>query len=106
MQQLTPRDLQSWLNDQAREAPMVIDIREAWEVEQGCIAGSRHIPMASIPTVLSSLPSAAPIVVYCQHGVRSMRVASFLASQGCAEVYNLTGGIVAWQHDVVPGGLR
>lgn len=105
MQQLTPRELHCWLNDQARQAPLVVDIREAWEVAQGGIAGARHIPMAGIPAALPSLPSAAPIVVYCQHGVRSMRVASFLSSQGCAEVYNLTGGIVAWQHDVAAGGL-
>lgn len=106
MQQLTPRDLHAWLNDQGRAAPLLIDIREAWEVEQGAIAGSQHIPMAGIPAALPSLPSASPIVVYCQHGVRSMRVASFLASQGCTEVYNLSGGIVAWQHDVAAGGLR
>lgn len=106
MQQLTPRELHSWLNDQGREAPLLVDIREAWEVDRGIIDGAQHIPMAGIPAALPSLPSAAPIVIYCQHGVRSMRVASFLAAQGCAKVYNLTGGIAAWQHDVAAGALR
>lgn len=106
MQELTARELQSWLTDQGREAPFLVDVREGWEVDLGKIDGAQHIPMGTIPTALASLPPSAPIVVYCQHGIRSRKVVSFLVSQGCAEVYNLHGGIAAWNQDVAVGGLR
>ena len=106
MQHLTPRELHSWLNDQGRAAPVLVDVREGWEVSQCMIDGAQHIPMATIPKALPSLPQAAPIVVYCQHGMRSMKVAHFLASQGCAQVYNLYGGISAWNQDLAVSGCR
>lgn len=106
MQELTARQLHSWLTDAGREAPLLVDVREGWEVDQGKIAGAQHIPMASIAAALASLPSSAPIVVYCQHGIRSLKVVDFLVRQGCAEVYNLHGGIAAWNQDVGLDGLR
>lgn len=106
MQDLTARELHSWLTDQDREAPLLVDVREAWEVALGKIDGSQHIPMANIPSAWNGLPQSAPIVVYCQHGIRSLRVVNFLVSQGCARVYNLHGGIAAWNQDVAVGGLR
>lgn len=105
MQELTARELHSWLTDQGREAPFLVDVREGWEVDLGKIDGAQHIPMGTIPAALPSLPPSAPIVVYCQHGIRSRKVVSFLVSQGCAEVYNLHGGIAAWHQDVAVGGL-
>lgn len=106
MQQLSPRELHSWLTDNGREAPLLVDVREGWEVNQGKIDGAQHIPMGSIPAAVAALPQSSPIVVYCAHGIRSMKVVNFLMSQGCGKVYNLSGGINAWHHDVVSGGLR
>jgi rhodanese-related sulfurtransferase len=106
MQELSARELHSWLTDQGREAPLLIDVREGWEVELGKIDGARHIPMTSIAAALPSLPLSAPIVVYCQHGIRSLKVVDFLVSQGGARVYNLHGGIAAWNQDVAVGGRR
>ena len=106
MQHLTARELHSWLTDQQRAAPMLVDVREGWEVNLGKIDGAKHIPMASIPSLLPVLPPSGPVVVYCQHGMRSMKVASFLESQGCAGVYNLHGGIEAWNQDVAAGAIR
>ena len=106
MQQLSPRELQAWLTDQARKTPLLVDVREAWEVNQGKIDGAQHIPMGSIPAAVPSLPQSVPIVVYCAHGIRSMKVASFLKSQGCGEVFNLSGGFNAWNHEVASGNVR
>lgn len=103
MQQLTPEELHVWLTDPGRVAPLLVDVREAREVEHGMIGGARHIPMANIPAALPSLPPATPIVIYCQHGIRSLQVANFLAGQGCAPVYSLTGGISAWPYELVAG---
>jgi rhodanese-related sulfurtransferase len=100
MQHLSPRELASWLADKARPTPLLVDVREGWEVNRGRIEGARHIPMASIPEACGELPKDQPIVIYCQHGVRSMRVAAFLLEQGCQQVFNLSGGINAWSFEV------
>lgn len=100
MQHLSPRELTSWLSDTTRASPLLVDVREGWEVNRGKIDGAQHIPMGSIPAAVPALPKADPIVVYCQHGVRSMRVASFLLAQGCTQVYNLSGGINAWNFEL------
>lgn len=102
MQQLTPRELAAWLADPTRPAPLLIDVREDWEVALCRIEGARHIPMATIPAAAASLPEAVPVVVVCHHGVRSMQVGNFLEGQGRTAVYNLKGGIDAWAYDVAP----
>lgn len=100
MQHLSPRELASWLADKARPTPLLVDVREGWEVNRGRIEGAKHIPMAGIPAASGDLPRDQPIVIYCQHGVRSMRVAAFLLERGCTQVFNLSGGINAWNFEV------
>lgn len=102
MEKLSPRELTAWLADQTRPAPLLIDVREEWEVALCKIEGARHIPMATIPSAAADLPEGVPLVIYCHHGVRSMQVANFLERQGRTPVYNLQGGIDAWAYDVAP----
>jgi rhodanese-related sulfurtransferase len=42
----------------------------------------------------------------CHHGMRSYRVAEFLAQAGFERLYNLDGGIDAWAADVDPSLAR
>lgn len=81
-------------------APLLVDVREPWEREAAAIPGSLHIPMAEIPQRLGELPADRDVVVYCHHGARSMRVASWLAQQGYHRVANLSGGIDGWSLQV------
>jgi rhodanese-related sulfurtransferase len=91
---------------QARRAagtpPLVIDVREAWELQLASIPGVLHIPMNEIPAKLAELDKNSEIVVMCRSGGRSMQVAQFLARNGFRSVANLTGGILAWSRDVDP----
>jgi rhodanese-related sulfurtransferase len=67
------------------------------EFRRGGITGAIHIPMAEVGRRLAELPTDRPLVVYCATGLRSAMVVRMLMRQGRKEVYNLTGGIVAWQ---------
>ena len=49
MQQITPLQLKAWLDDPAREKPVLIDVREPWEFELCRIPGSCLAPMSTIP---------------------------------------------------------
>ncbi|MEW6353190.1 MAG: rhodanese-like domain-containing protein [Pseudomonadota bacterium] len=86
----------------AEPAPLLLDVREAWEYELCHIAGSRHIPMGRIAEVLDELDAEQEIVVICHHGSRSQRVTDFLESNGFSKVANLDGGIHAWACEVDP----
>ena len=100
MQYLSAPELAAWINDPARPTPVLLDVREPWEFERGCIEGAVLIPMRTIPSRLSKLNDDAPIVCICHHGARSMQVAHFLEQHGFSEVSNLTGGVDAWSRQV------
>lgn len=100
IQQLTPAQLKERLAHDA--APVVLDVREPWEVAVCALPGARHIPMRDIPAQAEALPRDKDIVVLCHHGIRSQHVASFLERLGFERIYNLAGGIDAWARDVEP----
>jgi rhodanese-related sulfurtransferase len=78
------------------EDPVVIDVREEWELQLASIPGVVHVPMNQVPARLPELSRDVETIVMCHAGGRSLRVAHFLANQGFTNVANLTGGISAW----------
>lgn len=94
----------SELNQQLATAtpPVLIDVREGWELEIARLQAARHIPMGEIASRLDELPRDRPIVVMCRSGGRSMQVARLLEQQGFDRVANLTGGILAWREQIDP----
>jgi rhodanese-related sulfurtransferase len=84
------------------ETPVLLDVREPWEIATVSLPGALSMPMNTIPARLSQLDKEAEIVVYCHHGTRSWNVAVYLAGQGFRNVRNLTGGIDAWARRVEP----
>jgi len=106
MQQLRARQLADWLADDSRKPPVLLDVREAWELEMCSLPGVQHIPMHLVPTRLGELSPDDEIVVICHHGARSMQVAMFLERNGFASLYNLTGGVDAWTGEVDPNFRR
>lgn len=103
---LSATDLASWLADPARPDPLLLDVREAWEVEHCAMEGIVPVPMAEIPARAHELDASREIVCICHHGMRSQRVAMFLAQQGFGKVFNLSGGIDAWALQVAPAMPR
>lgn len=103
MQQISTKALAEWLAAASREertAPVVLDVREPWELEICRIDGAIAMPMATVPLRVRELDADAETVVMCHHGVRSFQVAMFLERQGFSSIHNLTGGIDAWSHEV------
>jgi rhodanese-related sulfurtransferase len=42
-----------------------------------------------------------PLVVHCEHGVRSVSASHFLAARGRDDVFNLAEGLCAWRGPTV-----
>lgn len=102
MKQIRAPQLADWLADESRTKPLLLDVREQWEIEMCCLPGSQHIPMHLVPVRHEELDPEQEIVVICHHGGRSMQVAMFLEHKGCAAVHNLAGGVEAWATEVDP----
>lgn len=100
VQELSVEELKSRLD--AGEQPLVIDVREGWELEISRLPFARHLPMGEIPARLGELDPALPLVVMCRSGGRSLQVARFLESHGFRTVANLAGGILAWGERIDP----
>jgi rhodanese-related sulfurtransferase len=102
MQQLSATQLKEWLDDPSRDKPLLLDVREPWELEVCRIAGIRSMPMRGIPARYPELKPDADTVVICHHGARSHQVCMFLEQRGFGRLYNLYGGMAAWSRDVDP----
>ena len=102
---IRPSQLADWLA-QAGPNPVVLDVREPGELQAASVAADGFtlvsIPMNSVPARLNELEADQPIACLCHHGMRSMRVAQFLASQGFTRLANIEGGIDAWSHELDP----
>lgn len=103
VRQLSPLQLRDWLADEARERPVMLDVREPWEFQICRISGSLHRPMETVPACTAEFDPDASTVVICHHGQRNMQVAYYLERTGFANLYNLAGGVDAWARSVEPG---
>ena len=101
IEDITPRDLAVKLDGASR--PLLLDVREAWELSIARLDPALHIPMNDVPDRLDELNPDQEIVVLCHHGRRSRQVVAFLKQSGFRQVLNLVGGIDAWSADVDPG---
>lgn len=83
-------------------APLLVDVREDWELAIARLEQAVHIPMNEIPDRLQELDRDREIVVICRSGMRSGQVARYLEQHGFEHVWNLAGGIIAWSEEIDP----
>ncbi len=82
----------------------VIDVRSAADFAAGHIVNAVNIPMNGFKNQLAVLGKykGKPIIVNCRSGGQSGAACEHLRKQGFEEVYNLKGGILAWQAANLP----
>ena len=83
---------------------VLVDVREPAETQNGRIPNSVLLPLSGLQQRLAELEKfkQRPVVLYCRSGQRSSRAAVLLRKHGFASVYNLAGGIQAWQTENLP----
>lgn len=102
--QLSVDDLKKKID--AGEKFVLVDVRQANELDICKIAGAVHIPLHELTQRAGELDPNAEIVLQCHHGGRSQRAAEYLASQGFKNLANLAGGIEEWAAKIDPGMAR
>jgi rhodanese-related sulfurtransferase len=80
------------------ELPL-IDVRTEQEYTQlGHLTGAKLVPLQTLAERVGELEplKEQPVLVYCQHGVRSMHACGYLEQMGFTQLYNLAEGFVGW----------
>jgi rhodanese-related sulfurtransferase len=106
IEEIEPRALAERLR--GGEKIRLIDVRQAWENELSALAGSELVPLDQLAYGGADVEQEGgePVVVYCHHGVRSLRGAFVLMQAGFEHVASLAGGIEAWSQTVDPAVPR
>ena len=79
--------------------PVLIDLRERADYEQGHISGAISVPSADFKERLASLklPKVDPVVLYSADDARARDATRLLYESGYQGALTLKGGIAAWQ---------
>jgi len=81
----------------------LIDVRESVEYEVSNLEGT-HIPLALIVSEANHIAIGKKVIIHCRSGKRSEMAIRLLQAEGVkADMYNLSGGIVAWAQEIEPG---
>ncbi len=99
MRELNALQLQAHLED-CEIQPLLLDVRQPWELDVCKIENSVLIPMSHIPKELNSLDADRETVIICHHGIRSRSVGRYLEHEGFSNIINLSGGVDQWAKTV------
>lgn len=81
---------------EAGDGVAFLDVREPWEIDTGMIEGAVHVDQAKAQEIIRNWPRDREIIVYCQHGQRSIQAAQFFQNYGFENIKSLSGGYAAW----------
>jgi rhodanese-related sulfurtransferase len=98
---LTPAAAVQLMNN---EDVVVLDVREASETAAGKISKAIQIPVGAVKARISELEKHKDktLLVYCKTGTRAGGACKELGQHGFDKVYNLNGGLQAWQEAHLP----
>ena len=87
--------------DKVNDQILLIDVRTPGEFASGHIENSINIDYKSddFKDLIGELDTNQEVYVYCKVGGRSGRSAKILEDMGFEKVYDLKGGIIAWEKE-------
>lgn len=95
IESISPKEASAMYAD---KKAVIVDVREDSEWNEQHIPGVIHIPLAQLNEHLSELKQYrdSPVITQCRTGGRSAQALDVLKSAGFSKVYNMDGGIMAW----------
>jgi rhodanese-related sulfurtransferase len=86
---------------------LFVDVREPWE-NAICSLGKNAILLneKTMPLIFEKAATAAQVIVYCHHGVRSLNAALYMRENGIPQAVSLKGGIDRFAQIVDPAMPR
>lgn len=100
---LTPASAVQLMNSE-EDNMLLLDVRESAETAAGKITKAVQIPVSAIDKRVGELDKHRNkhVIVYCKNGTRSGVACKALNKAGFEHVYNLSGGVAAWQEAHLP----
>src|SRR5881397_2946273 len=88
--------------------PVIVDVREQDEWDEGHIPGAVHIPRGHLESRIerTAPDPSRPVLVYCSAGNRSAFAAKTLEELGYEDVVSLAGGFTDWKRNGFPVQLQ
>ncbi|MCS6823251.1 MAG: thioredoxin domain-containing protein [Cytophagaceae bacterium] len=82
----------------------IVDVRTPEEYAHGHIEGAVNINIydSDFESRINSLDKTKPVLVYCKSGGRSNSAVKAFAQAGFNTIYDLRGGLMAWQNNNLP----
>ena len=75
----------------------VIDVRERDEYMEEHIPGVTLLPLSQLEVRHDEIDRNKDTVVICRSGGRSSRACEYLAGRGHKRLFNMNGGMLAWE---------
>jgi sulfur-carrier protein adenylyltransferase/sulfurtransferase len=100
IREVDPREVHDAVQNGNGRAPLLVDVREQHEFEEGHIPGAVHVPRGHLESRIEGRAGdrSQPIVLYCASGQRSALAAHTLGELlGYQDVASMTGGITLWK---------
>jgi len=94
---LFPNEARDFMAKHHEGSYTLLDVRQPFEYQEAHLPGATLIPLPTLVEALESLDPGKPTIVYCAAGGRSRMAAQFLAHRGFQRLFNLVGGIEAWE---------
>jgi molybdopterin/thiamine biosynthesis adenylyltransferase/rhodanese-related sulfurtransferase len=91
----------------AAEPPVLVDVRETDEWDEGHIPGAVHVPRGHLESRIEQVAPdrSRPVLLYCAGGSRSAFATKTLEELGYENVVNLAGGYTDWKRNGLPTKL-
>ncbi|MDP3669111.1 MAG: rhodanese-like domain-containing protein [Telluria sp.] len=82
----------------------ILDVRQPAEFANGHVRDAKNIPLADLSSRIGELDKAKTktVIVVCQQGARGDKAVKQLQAAGFEDVFNLDGGLAAWQAAGLP----
>jgi rhodanese-related sulfurtransferase/rubrerythrin len=103
MKTLYPDEAKSFMDAHQEGSYTLLDVRQPAEYEQAHLPGAKLIPLPQLADSIEKLDPQKPTIVYCAVGGRSRMAAQLLTHHGLQEVYQVEGGIQAWEERTASG---
>ena len=83
---------------------LVLDIRDAKDFSEGHLPKARHIPLKELPGRVGEIGKFKdkPVIVTDRSAARAGSACRYLRGEGFANVFQLKGGVAAWQQASLP----
>lgn len=102
--EVSVEEVHTLLDRPLEERPRLVDCREEDEWLICRIEGAELVPLSRFGELAASrfTDPGQHVIIYCHHGMRSLRAASWLRQQGLSKAQSMRGGIELWADQVDP----